>query len=86
MKTWEKVLSLVLALLAAVVFLSMLAGSGAWEGFKDVVIAGVSFKEISTVLFEGYGPLLLILGALMFGAIIAGVTISKEEDDTDDSN
>lgn len=37
-------------------------------------------------LYEVYGPVLLVLGILMFGAIIGGVCISREEDDTDDSD
>lgn len=86
MKTWEKVLALVLALLGVLVFIMVLGSTGSWEGFQDVEIIGVSFADISKLLFEGYGPLLLVLGGLMFGAIIAGVTISKEEDDSDDSN
>lgn len=44
------------------------------------------FKEISLngVLFEKYGAVMLVVGTLMFGAMIAGVCISREEEDTDD--
>ncbi len=37
-------------------------------------------NSINYQLFEVWGPILLVLGTLMFGAIIAGVCISKEEE------
>ena len=37
-------------------------------------------NSINYVMFEVWGPILLVLGTLMFGAIIAGVCISKEEE------
>ena len=40
--------------------------------------------SINYVLFEEWGPIMLILGSVMFGAIIAGVALSKEEDDCDE--
>ena len=44
------------------------------------------FRETSLngVLFEKYGAIMLVIGALMFGAMIAGVCISREEEDSDD--
>lgn len=36
-------------------------------------------ESINYQLFETWGPLLLVLGILMFGAMIAGICISKEE-------
>ncbi len=44
------------------------------------------YKEhsLNGVLFEKYGAIMLVVGALMFGAMIAGVCISREEEDTDD--
>ena len=38
-------------------------------------------SSISYQLFENFGPLMLILALLLFGAIIGGVYISKEEED-----
>ncbi|MCL2142876.1 MAG: hypothetical protein FWH44_01260 [Methanomassiliicoccaceae archaeon] len=35
------------------------------------------------VLFEDYGPVLLVLAVLMFGAIIGGAYIAKEDDEDD---
>jgi NADH:ubiquinone oxidoreductase subunit 6 (subunit J) len=43
-------------------------------------------NSLNYQLFEVWGPVLLVLGILMFGAIIAGVCISREEEDKDDSN
>ena len=37
-------------------------------------------NSINYMMFEVWGPILLVLGTLMFGAIIAGVCISKEEE------
>ena len=37
-------------------------------------------NSINYVMFEVWGPIMLVLGTLMFGAIIAGVCISKEEE------
>ncbi len=41
-------------------------------------------NSLNGVLFEKYGALMLVIGALMFGAMIAGVCISREEEDSDD--
>lgn len=43
-------------------------------------------NSLNYALFEKYGPLLLILALLMFGAMIGGVCIAREENDRDDSN
>lgn len=37
--------------------------------------------SINYVLFEEWGPIMLVLGIVMFGAIIAGVSLSREEED-----
>jgi hypothetical protein len=42
--------------------------------------------SLNYALFEQYGPLLLVLALLMFGAIIGGVCIAREEVEHDDSN
>ena len=41
-------------------------------------------NSLNGVLFEKYGAIMLVVGALMFGAMIAGVCISREEEDKDD--
>ncbi|MCQ2056004.1 MAG: hypothetical protein MJY64_00815 [archaeon] len=39
------------------------------------------FYKLSCQVYEVWGPLIICLGAVMFGAIIAGVAISKEDDE-----
>ena len=41
-------------------------------------------NSINYQMFEVWGPILLVLGTLMFGAIIAGVCISREEEKKED--
>ena len=43
-------------------------------------------NSLNYALFEKYGPLLLILALLMFGAMIGGVCIAREEAEHDDSD
>ena len=40
----------------------------------------LEYNSINYQMFEVWGPILLVLGTLMFGAIIAGVCISREEE------
>ena len=44
----------------------------------------LSPDSINYQMFEVWGPVLLALGTLMFGAIIAGVCISKEDDEKEE--
>ncbi len=44
----------------------------------------LSNNSLNHVLFENYYGLFLILGTLMFGAMIAGVCISREEEDDEE--
>lgn len=43
-------------------------------------------NSLNYALFEQYGPLLLVLALLMFGAMIGGVCIAREEVEHDDSD
>jgi len=43
-------------------------------------------NSLNYALFEKYGPLLLILALLMFGAMIGGVCIAREEGEHDDTD
>ncbi|MDD2626107.1 MAG: hypothetical protein PHT00_02810 [Candidatus Methanomethylophilus sp.] len=43
-------------------------------------------SSLNYALFEDYGPLLLVLAILMFGAMIGGVCIAREEVEQDDTN
>ncbi len=55
--------------------------------FTDVEENGqLDESSLNYNLFEVYGPVLLILAVLMFGAMIGGVCIAREEGEHDDSN
>ncbi len=56
--------------------------------FTGVVDDGNNLDQTSLNynLFEKYGPVLLVLAVLMFGAMIGGVCIAREEGDDDDTN
>jgi len=63
------------------------------KGFEGKEPNGVPFTpeddgtldtgSLPYVLFEEYGPVLLVLAILMFGAIIGGAYIAKEDDEDD---
>ncbi|MDR0509076.1 MAG: hypothetical protein LBG63_04570 [Candidatus Methanoplasma sp.] len=85
------------AMLLAVLALSMMAtdwddyvtndspGSIDFTGGEDE--SGVmDTNSLNYALFETYGPLLLILALLMFGAMIGGVCIAREEVESDDTD
>ncbi len=58
-------------------------GMGSWPSqvpFGLDANGSLATNSINYQMFEVWGPVLLILGTLMFGAIIAGVCISKEEE------
>jgi NADH:ubiquinone oxidoreductase subunit 6 (subunit J) len=59
--------------------------------FDDVVIdnggdQSLDPSSLNYALFEKYGPLLLVLAVLMFGAMIGGVCIAREEGEHNDSD
>jgi NADH:ubiquinone oxidoreductase subunit 6 (subunit J) len=79
---------------AVMVMFSVAAFSGGW--FKDYNAEELHEQKyapeadgtlhedsINYQLFERYGPVLLVLAILMFGAIIGGVYIAKEDEDND---
>lgn len=58
-------------------------GMGSWPSQVPFGLDGTGSLAVNSInyqMFEVWGPVLLILGTLMFGAIIAGVCISKEEE------
>lgn len=79
----------------AVVAVCILAGSVAsysWDVGDDAQKVPFGLEDDGTLspdsinyqVFEIWGPILLVLGTLMFGAIIAGVCISKEDDEKEE--
>ena len=79
------------ALVALVVVCGLAASVISYDWGMDQGIEKVPFgldgngmladNSINYQMFEVWGPVLLVLGTLMFGAIIAGVCISREERD-----
>ena len=41
-------------------------------------------NALNKVLFEKYGAVIIVLGIVMFTAMVAGVCVSREEEDSDD--
>lgn len=74
---------------AVVLIFAVAAVSDEWQYDYDTDPESIDFTDgsdassINHVLFEDYGPMLLILGLLMFGAVIGGVYIAKEDDEDD---
>ena len=55
-------------------------------GGVDEGTGDIDHNSLNYALFEEYGPLLLILALLMFGAMIGGVCIARERGESDDSD
>ena len=61
------------------------------DGVKDAAIPFTPGEDgelapnaLNKVLFEKYGAVIIVLGIVMFSAMVAGVCISREEEDSDD--
>ena len=61
-------------------------GSIDFVGGVDEETGDIDHNSLNYALFEAYGPLLLILALLMFGAMIGGVCIARERGESDDSD
>jgi hypothetical protein len=92
MKIGKTMISGVAVGVALVMVLSVAALSDDWVFDKDDPSVGIGFQpeegglgkeSINYVLFEEYGHVMLLLALMMFGSIIAGVCISKEDDEYD---
>lgn len=79
----KKVLGAAVALAMAIILVAGFIATD-YSGTSDEPIP-VPFDggegSINVVLFEVFGPIMLVLGIVMFGAIISGVCLSKEEDE-----
>ena len=73
-------LVLVCVLVGSIVTYSWGMGSGPVQIPFGLTNGTLETNSINYQMFEVWGPVLLVLGTLMFGAIIAGVCISKEEE------
>ena len=82
-----------IVVVATLAMLSSVALSDEWtqdDGpnhiqFTPDADGNVVHGSLNYEMFETYGPVLLVLAMLMFGAIIGGAYVAKE-DDEDDSN
>jgi len=85
------------AMLLTVLALSVMATD--WDEFvtnespEDIDFVGgvddsgaMDPNSLNYALFETYGPALLILALLMFGAMIGGICIAREEVESDDTD
>jgi NADH:ubiquinone oxidoreductase subunit 6 (subunit J) len=86
----EKIMGIVLGVAILAIFAgAVLTGDWSEElSNSDPAFEGAPFDtndagSINNTLFEVYGPVLLVLALMMFGAIIGGVYIAKEDDDDD---
>lgn len=77
-----KVVALVLTLVLFVGMAFVLAGTdlGLGETIHSIPFMDGTGGGLNHAVFETYGPVLLVLASLMFGAIIGGVYLSKEDD------
>lgn len=90
MSKGKKILALIIALGMAVILIGGFIAAD-WNTFDEPQSVPFAPEDgelphdsINYVLFEEWGPIMLVLGAVMFGAIIAGVTLSKEEDEEEE--
>ena len=92
MKIKKAVIPGVALAVALVLVFSVAAVSDDWAIDKDAEMEKWEFQpeggtlsdnSVNHILFEEYGPILLMLALLMFGSIIGGVYISKEDDEDD---
>ena len=51
----------------------------------DTSSGHIDTGSLNYVVFEQYGPLLIVLAILMFGAIVGGVCIAREETEKDEN-
>lgn len=83
----RKLLGAIIALGFVVILISAVCSTGAWNIYGEATPVPVGLNgegnldtySLNYQLFEVWGPIILCLGAVMFGAIIAGVAISKED-------
>ncbi|MCL2031798.1 MAG: hypothetical protein FWG96_00765 [Methanomassiliicoccaceae archaeon] len=56
------------------------------ENGNPIYVMVMDPNSLNFALFEKYGPLMLILALLMFGAMIGGVCVAREEVESDDTD
>ena len=70
---------------AMIFILTMMILSNGWTGDEITPVPyGPEPDGLSWALFETYGPMMVLVSALLFGAIIAGAAIARGEKKEDD--
>ena len=81
----KKILGALVALCMAIILVAGFVATDYGDAREPVPVPFDGGEgSINMVLFGEWGPVMLILGAVMFGAIIAGVCLSKEERDEEE--
>ncbi len=78
----------VVNLIAAIALLALMTlvflGVNAWyDGMLEGAIPmfSIPIETISSIIFEQWGVLVIVLGLVLFAAMLGGVFIAQEEDD-----
>ena len=70
---------------ALIVILGLMIISGGWPGGEITPIPyGPGPGGLSFAIFETYGPMIVVLSMLLFGAIVGGAAISRGEKKKED--
>ncbi|MDH7509088.1 MAG: NADH-quinone oxidoreductase subunit J [Methanomassiliicoccales archaeon] len=69
----------ILAITSASVFLIIILASLSLSSWRAGEITEIGMHQIGLSLFEDYGITFLIIGILMFVAMLGGVFLAKEE-------
>jgi NADH:ubiquinone oxidoreductase subunit 6 (subunit J) len=65
--------------LAVGLLLVIMMGSISEDSWGLEEINQISFNDLATLTFEQFGVVLLVLSLLMFGSIIGGIYLAKED-------
>ena len=69
----------VAAALAVGVLLVIMIGSISEDSWGLEEINQISFEDLSFTAFETFGPVIFVLAILMFGSILGGIYLAKED-------
>jgi NADH:ubiquinone oxidoreductase subunit 6 (subunit J) len=74
---------IVAAALLALMVVVFLAVDAWYEGMLEGTIPmfSIAIEDISSIVFEQYGVLVVVLGLVLFSAMMGGVFIAQEEDE-----
>jgi len=70
----------ILAILATIVLLVIVLGTVVLAAWSPGEITEIGMEELGNSMFEEYGITFLVVGVLMFAAMLGGVFLAKEDD------